>query len=116
MSDQTENSEALEEAMAKQRPRFFRAGSGVARGKTGREDTEKFAANLMSLQECALLLGERLEMNAVAYAVSYDHDETMGFCFDQNSDPHNPDVVGAIVNRRMPMREFLASVRDHINQ
>ncbi len=117
MSETTdEKKTALKEAIAQQKPRFFRAGGGVARGKTGREDTEKFAANLMALQECALLLGEKLDMNAVAYSVCYDNDETIGFCYDQNSNPHSPDVVGAIVNRRMPMREFLASVRDHINE
>lgn len=117
MSETTEErSNALKEAMEQRKPRFFRAGGGVALGKTGREDTEKFASNLMALQECALLLGEKLDMNAVAYSVSYDNDETIGFCYDQNSNPHSPDVVGGIVNRRMPMGEFLASVRDHINE
>ena len=116
MSEKKENtSEALREAIAKQQPRFFRASRGAAKGRTGKEDTEKFAENLMVLQECALLLGEKLDMNAVAYAVCYDNDETSGFCYDQNSDPHSPDVAGAIVNKRMPMREFVASVREFIN-
>lgn len=117
MSQTGENTnEALREALEKQQMRFFRASRGAAKGKTGTEDTSRFGENLMVLQECALLLGEKLEMNAVAYAMCYDNEETTGFSFDPNSHPHNPEVVGAIVNKRMPMREFVASLRDYINR
>jgi hypothetical protein len=54
-------------------------------------------------------------MSSVAHAVYYEGEETGGFSFDPNSDPQNPDVVGAIVNLRMPMREFLQSMREFVN-
>lgn len=108
--------EALAEALRKRTPRFFRASRGAAKGHTGPEDTGRFADNLMILQECALLLGEKLEMNAVAHVVFREGDETGGFCFDPNSSPHTPDVAGAIVNRRMPVREFLQAIRNDINR
>lgn len=107
--------EVLETALRERKPRFFRAGRGAAKGKSGAEDTGRFAENLMILQECAILLGEKLEMSAVSHALFYEGDETAGFCFDPNSNPQNPDVAGAIVNRRMPMREFIASIREYIN-
>ena len=107
--------EALAEALRKRTPRFFRASRGAAKGHTGPEDTGCFAENLMILQECALLIGEKLEMNAVAHAVFLEGEETTGFCFDPNSNPHSPDVAGAIVNRRMPVREFLLTIRNYIN-
>lgn len=115
-TDNQEVSAALREALESRSLRFFRASRGSAKGKTGTKDTEKFAETLMVLQECALLLGEKLEMNAVAHAICYEEEETSGFAFDPNSDPHNPEVVGAIVNRRMPMREFASSLRDFINE
>lgn len=107
--------ESLAEALKGKRPRFFRASRGAAKGRTGPEDTARFAENLMILQECALLVGERLEMSAVAHAVFYEGEETGGFCFDPNSNPQNPDVAGAIVNRRMPVRDFVQSIREFIN-
>jgi len=110
----TPDNEALAEALRERKPRFFRAGRGSAKGHTGPEDTGRFAEHLMILQECALLLGEKLEVSAVAHAVYYEGGETGGFRFDPNSNPQSPDVAGAIVNRRMPVREFLHSIRDFI--
>ncbi len=106
---------ALLEALKNRQMRFFRASRGSAKGKTGAEDTARFADNLMILQECALLLGEKLEMSAVAHAIFYEGESTSGFCFDPNSNSQNPEVAGAIVNRRMSMREFISSIRDYIN-
>lgn len=108
--------EALRDALAKKKVRHFVASRGEAKGKTGPEDTALFAEHLMVLQECSILLGEKLGMNSVASAVSYEEDETAGFCYNPNSNPHNPVVAGAIVNRRMPMREFVSSIRDFINE
>lgn len=110
------DNELLREALENGRLRFFRASRGAAKGKTGPEDTAKFADNLMVLQECAILLGERLGMHSVASAVCHEKGETVGFCFDPNSNPQNPEVAGGIVNRRMSFREFVSSVRDYINQ
>ena len=106
----------LRDALEKGKPRYFRASSGAARGKTGREDTEKFAENLMTLQECAQLIGVKLEMHSVSYGMIYDGNESIAFRFDPNSNPHNPELVGALVNRRMPMRELLAGLSDFINE
>ena len=114
-SENQEN-EVLKEALENGRIRLFRAGRGTASGKSGNGDTAVFAENLMTLQECAILLGEQLGMHAVASATLYEKGETVGFCFDQNSNPHDPQVAGGIVNRRMPFREFNRSVRDFIDQ
>ena len=111
-----DGNEELSKALEKREARFFRASRGSAKGKTGQEDTARFAENLMILQECAILIGEKLEMSAVASATFYEGDETFGFCFDQNSDSQNPKVAGAIVNRRLPMDEFVSSIRDFINE
>lgn len=117
MEEQSETgNEMLQDALQAGKPRFFRAGRGAARGKTGPDDTAKFAENLMILQECAILLGEKLEMSAVSGAVCYEGDETFGFCFDPNSSPQNPEVAGAIVNSRIPMSDFVAAVREYIDQ
>lgn len=106
----------LRKSLENQQIRFFRASGGEAKGKSGPEDTARFAENLMVLQECAILLGERLGMHAVASASCHEGDETYGFCFDPNSNPSNPEVAGGIVNRRMPFREFVGSIRDFINK
>lgn len=106
--------EALQAALASRSLRFFRAGRGSAKGRTGPEDTGRFAENLMVLQECALLLGEKLEMSAVSHAIYYEGEETAGFCFDPNSNSQDPDVAGGMVNCRMPMKEFMGAVRDYI--
>lgn len=108
--------EVLAESLRQRRPRFFRASRGAAKGKSGPEDTARFAEDLMILQECALLVGEKLGMSAVSHAVLYEGEETAGFCFDLRSRPDTPDVAGAIVNRRMPVREFLQSIADFIEK
>jgi hypothetical protein len=109
----TSPQDILAAALREGRPRFFRAGGGAARGASGPQDTETFAENLMTLQECSILLGEKLNMDSVAYAYSYDGEETVGFCFDPHSPNDSPEVMGAIVNRRVPMVEFGESIRRH---
>lgn len=111
-----ETNTALEEALQEGKLRCFRASRGSAKGKTGPQDTARFAENLMVLQECAILLGEKLGMHAVASVVAYEKGETIGFCFDPNSNPHEPVVAGGIVNRRMPVRQFVREIRDFINE
>jgi hypothetical protein len=106
----------LAEALQRQKPRYFRVGGGAARGKTGRVDTERFADELVTLRECAQIIGDRLEMSAISYAVIYDGPETLGFRFDPNSDPRKPELVGALVNRRMPMRDLLSGLNDFMNE
>ena len=106
----------LQNALQNGEVRFFTASRGSATGKTGPEDTARFAENLMVLQECAILLGEKLGMHAVASVVAYENEETIGFCFDPNSNPQEPVVAGAIVNRRKPVREFVGSIREFINE
>ena len=69
----------------------------------------------MVLEECALLVGERLEMKAVSYAYMYEGSDTVGFRFDQNTNPSDPHVVGAIQNRRVSMREFTESLNEFID-
>ena len=110
------DNELLTDALQHGQIRFFRASKGAAKGRTGPEDTARFAENLMVLQECSILLGEKLGMHAVASASCYENGETFGFCFDQNSNPQNPEVAGGIVNRRMSLREFVNSIREYINQ
>lgn len=105
MNDSTTDA-ALLEALKNREPRYFRASGGNAHGQTGVDDTSKFAESLMVLQECALLVGERLEMSAVSYVYVYEGNQTLGFKFDQDSNPTNPEVVGAVQNRRVAMNEF----------
>ncbi|MBL9151642.1 MAG: hypothetical protein JNK37_04140 [Verrucomicrobiales bacterium] len=112
----SEANPVLTEALDKQRPRYFRVSGGAARGRSGRADTERFADELMTLQECAQIVGERLEMNAIAFGVIYDGDETIAFRYDPNSDPRKPDLVGGLVNRRMAMRELLAGLNHYMNE
>ena len=107
--------ELLDQALEAKELRFFTASRGAARGKTGPEDTAAFADHLMALQECALLLGETLEMDAVSSAISVQGDETAGFCFDPNSDPQDPAIAGAIVNRKMEVSEFENAIREYID-
>lgn len=106
----------LADALERQRPRYFRASGGSARGRSGRKDTERFADELVNLQECAQIIGERLEMNAIAFGVIYDGEETSAFRYDPSSDPQAPELVGALVNRRMPMRELLNGLNDYMNE
>lgn len=117
MSEESDFAErTYQEAIQNRTPRYFRASGGNAHGRSGVKDTEKFAESLMLLQECALLVGERLEMNAVSYAYMYDGGDTAGFKFDQNSDPSDPQVVGALQNRRASMREFSDGMDEYLTQ
>ena len=106
----------LEEALEKKRTRFFRASGGSARGKSGRVDTERFADELMLLQECSQLVGERLAMSAITYAMIYDREETSAYSFDAESNPTNPQIVGALANRRAPMHDLLTQLEDFQNE
>ncbi len=106
--------QSLEEALANRTPRYFRAGGGNAHGHSGYADTERFAEILMVMQECALLVGEKLEMSSVAYAYMYDGEETIGFRFDPNTNPNDPQVVGAIQNRRASMRDFTQGLLEYM--
>ncbi len=106
MSQDDAAAAAYQDAIKNRTPRYFHASGDNAHGQTGYKDTEAFAENLMVLQECALLLGEKLEMTAVSHAFLYDGAETAGFKYDQTSNPAQPRVVGAIQNRRVPMKEF----------
>jgi len=106
---------ALEAALANSWPRYFRASDGTAKGKTGAEDTGRFGHELMAHQECAQMIGQKMEMNSISYCVVYERDDTFCFRFDPNSDPMNPELVGSIVNRRMPMREMLNAVNEYMN-
>ena len=106
----------LADALERRRPRFFRAAGGSARGRSGRSDTERFADELMTLQECAQIIGERLEMNAIAFGAIYDGSDTSAFRYDPGSNPQEPELVGALVNRRMPMRELLNQLNDYMNE
>ena len=113
---QESDNHILRSALEQGQVRFFRASRGSATGKTGPEDTARFADNLMVLQECAILLGEKLGMHAVASVVTYEKGETIGFCFDPNSNPQEPVVAGGIVNRRATVRGFVSSIQDFINE
>ena len=110
-----ETDRALADALESRSPRFFRASGGNAHGQTGVDDTAKFAESLMVLQECALLVGEKLAMSAVSYVYVYEGNETVGFKFDQDSNPANPEVVGALQNQRVPMREFSDSLNEYMD-
>ncbi len=106
--------EALREALASRSLRFFHAGSDSVKGHTGSEDARRFAAHLMVLQECSLLLGEKLGMNAPSHAVFHEGDETTGFYCDPTTKTVPSVVTGAIVNRRMPFTTFIGALREEV--
>lgn len=110
-----ESQELLEQALASNGLRYFTASGGMAKGKTGPEDTAEFAEILMALQECAQLLGQTLGMGAVSSAICVKGNETAGFCCDPNSKSKEPVIAGAIVNRRMPANEFVNTIQDYLN-
>ena len=113
--EQSQVDPALEAALANGWPRYFRAADGAAKGKTGDADTGRFGHDLMAFQECAQMIGQKLEMNSISYGVVYDRNDTFCFRFNPNSDPMNPELVGSIVNRRLPMREMLNAVNEYMN-
>ncbi|MCB1231903.1 MAG: hypothetical protein KDN19_16665 [Verrucomicrobiae bacterium] len=115
-AEAAETNAILNDALERKKPRFFRAAGGSARGRSGRRDTERFADELMTLQECAQIIGERLEMNAIAFGALYDGNDTSAFRYDPGSDPQAPELIGALVNRRMPMRELFNQLNDYMNE
>ncbi len=116
MNEKENSQAALQEKLARCEPRYFWASASSAHGETGYEDTAKFAETLMVLQECALLVGERLGMPSITHAFMYDANETAGFCFDPNSDPASPLVAGALQNRRVLMKDFGAGIQNFLSR
>ena len=106
----------LQQALEKRAPRYFAWAEGVARGQTGRQDTTRFAEEFVILQEGAEKIGENLGMNSIGYGACYDGNEAAAFRFDPKSDPGSPRLVGALVNRRMPMRELLQGLDQYLQQ
>lgn len=106
--------EALAAALGAGAPRLFHASRGMAKGHTGPADTERFADSLMVLQECSQIIGERLGMRSVSRAALYEGETAAAFSYLPGTSVENPEVVGALVNRRMPLRELFAAIRSSI--
>ena len=104
--------ERLNFALQTQQPRYFRVGNGDAEGRTGAGDLEAFTENLSLLQNCSIRMGNLLEMDAVSHCVVYEKDSTIAYRYDSDSNPRQPVVVGAMVNRQVPIRQLLADLAD----
>lgn len=105
--DPLTDEQRLDDLLKRREPRFFRAGKGKARGRTGTTDIEAFVDNLSLLQDCSVRMGNQLEMDTVSHCVVYEKDATTAYRYDADSNPRQPMVVGALVNRQMPVREIL---------
>jgi len=99
-------------ALTTQQVRYFRVGDGAALGRTGAEDLEAFSENLSLLQDCSIRMGNLLEMEAVSHCVVYEKDSTIAYRYDPDSNPRKPMVVGAMVNRHLPIRKLLADLAE----
>ena len=100
------------EALRTGQPRFFRAGEGRAKGKTGSEDLEEFVEMLDLLQESSVRIGNQLEMDAVSHCAVFEEKQTSAYRYDPDSDPQRPMVRGALVNRQVPIRELLEGLAE----
>ena len=113
LAHHAEHAEArLEHLLERHQPRYFRAGQGKARGHTGAADLEAFVDSLELLQDCAVRIGKQLEMDTVSRCVVYEKDATTGYGYEPDSNPRYPVVVGAMVSRRVPIRELLAGMSE----
>lgn len=106
----------LMQALERKEPRYFLVADGSVKGHTGRRDTARFADELVALQDCAQKIGERLGMSAIGYGIVYDGNDASAFRYDPRSKPENPVLVGALVNRRIPMRELLQRLDQHLKE
>ncbi len=104
--------ELLDLALTTQGARYFRVGNGGSRGCTGAGDLEAFSENLGLLQDCSIRMGNLLEMEAVSHCVVYEKDSTIAYRYDSDSNPRNPMVVGAMVNRQVPIRKLLTDLAE----
>jgi len=107
-----DESKLLDLALETRQPRYFRVGNGNTMGRTGSGDLEIFTENLSQLQDCSIRMGNLLEMEAVSHCVVYEKDSTIAYRYDSDSNPRKPMVVGAMVNRQMPIRQLLTDLAE----
>lgn len=106
--------EVLQKALQGRQLRLFRVSEGSVKGLTGPEDTAVFAENMQVLQECARLLGECIGSRGVRSVAIYEGENTMGYRVKES----HPEAeggsafvaMGAMLNRRMLMRDFLQTI------
>ena len=68
--------------------------------------------NLALLQECGVRMGEQLKMDTVSHCAIYEEKSTVAYRYDSESNPRDPMIVGAMVNRQMTMRDLLSQLAD----
>jgi hypothetical protein len=106
------SAEILREALENGVPRFFGVTAQGIRGRTGQEDAEAIGRDLQMMKEGSEAIGEELGMETIGYVVLYEGDSAVAYRYDPESSPRNPRLIGAMVNRRMPMRKLLKSMGD----
>lgn len=106
------SAEALREALENGVPRLFGVSAHGIRGRTGQEDTEAIGRDLRMMKEGSEAIGEELGMETIGYVVLYEGDSAVAYRYDPESNPRDPRLIGAIVNRRMPMRKLLKIMGD----
>ncbi len=104
----------LNEALANETPRLFGVSAHGIRGRTGPEEEAAIARDLNAMKEGSEAIGEELGMETIGYVVMYDGDSAIAYRYDSSSNPRDPHLIGAMVNRRMPMRQLLKIMGDAV--
>ena len=99
--------DVLKEALEKEIPRLFGISSHGIRGRTGKEEEEVIGRDLQTMREGSESIGQELGMETIGYVVMYEEDQTIAYRYDSNSNPRDPHLIAAMVNKRMPMRVLL---------
>ncbi|MCF6311601.1 MAG: hypothetical protein L3J39_04035 [Verrucomicrobiales bacterium] len=104
----------LEEALASETPRLFGVSAHGIRGRTGHAEEAAIARDLNVMKEGSEAIGEELGMETIGYVAIYDGNSAIAYRYDSTSSPRDPHLIGAMVNKRMPMRKLLKVMGDAV--
>ncbi len=104
--------EVLREALENGVPRMFTVSAQGIRGRTGQRDAEAIGRDLRMMKEGSEAIGEELGMETIGHVVLYDGDSAVAYRYDPESNPRDPRLIGAMVNRRIPMWKLLKTMGD----
>ncbi|MFK5923101.1 MAG: hypothetical protein QM496_13050 [Verrucomicrobiota bacterium] len=107
-------SAVLKTALENETPRLFGVSAHGIRGRTGPEEEAAIGRDLNAMKEGSEAIGEELGMETIGYVVMYDGYTAIAYRYDSSSSPRDPHLIGAMVNRRMPMRELLKVMGDAV--
>ena len=102
----------LKQALDKQEPRLFGVSAHGIRGRTGEAEEQAVGRDLRMMREGSEAIGQELGMETIGYVVMYENDSTVAYRYDSDSNPRDPHLIAAMVNRRMSMRALLKLMGD----